>query len=100
MGVGGDRLPSPTTRFVAVRTPVSSRVVTFVVEDGYGHTIYAPGDRFAEPVRVAWDPDERLWIATGTDVVVWAPHDVGAGWAPLTPAERVGLTPPPRIVVR
>jgi len=85
---------------VAVRTPVAAGVVTFVVEDGYGHTIYAPGDRFAEPVRVVWDADERLWIATSTGVIVWAPHDVGADWAPLTSAERVGLTPPTGIVVR
>lgn len=94
-GGGGDRTPSPTTRFVAVRTPVSPGIVSFVIEDGYGHTLYAPGDRFAEPVRVAWDADERLWISTSAGVVVWGPHHVGGDWAPLTPAERAGLAPPP-----
>lgn len=83
-----------------MRTPVGAGVVTFVVEDGYGHTLYAPGDRFAEPVRLVWDTDERLWISTTAGVVVWAPHDVGADWAPLTPAERVGLIPPASVAPR
>lgn len=89
-----DRIASPTTRFVAVRGHVSATVVTFAVEDGYGHTIYAPADRFNEPVEVAWDVDERLWIRDTTGVVVWAPRDFGGDWAPLGPAAQAALRPP------
>ncbi len=100
-GWGGDRVPSPTSRFVAVRTPVSTGVVSFVVEDGYGHTLYSPGDRFTEPVRVMWDTDERLWLSTTTaGIVVWAPRNVGGDWARLAPAELALLAPPAGLVVR
>jgi len=79
---------------VAVRTHVSASVITFTIEDGYGHLIFAPSDRFSEPVAQAWDADERLWIRTGAGVVVWAPRDVGGDWAPLAASDRAALTPP------
>lgn len=89
-----DRTSSPTSRFVAVRSRVSASVATFAVEDGYGHRIFAPPDRFAEPVVIAWDAAERLWIRTPAGVVVWAPRNVGADWAPLSAADQAALVPP------
>jgi hypothetical protein len=89
-----DRTSSPTSRFVAVRSHASATVVTFAVEDGYGHSLYAPPFRFTEPVTVVWDADERLWIRSTSGVVVWAPRDVGADWAPLSAAAQAALTPP------
>jgi hypothetical protein len=89
-----DRHPSRDSRFIAVRSHVSASVVTFSIEDGYGHSVFAPTDRFSEPVVDAWDADERLWIRTSAGVVVWAPRRAGGDWAPLTAAERAALTPP------
>lgn len=89
-----DRLESRDHRFVAVQAREPGSVVVISVEDGYGHVLFAPGTRFTEPVVLTWDGAQRLWIhaAGGTDV--WAPHDVGGAWAPLTSGERTGLIAP------
>jgi hypothetical protein len=89
-----DRTSSPTTRFVAVRSHVSASVVTFVIEDGYGHRVFAPPDRFTEPVVIAWDADERLWIRSPAGVIVWTPRHVGGDWAPMSAADQAALALP------
>lgn len=103
----GSRRESSSGRFVAVLFHDNSSghdMLGIRIEDGYGHVLLSPTDRWSARHRVEdeWDAEERLWLwSSDVGTSVWARHDTptetGGNWAALTESESNTLRPPTRI---